>query len=104
MVDQSSTDQLEGGSVVALNITDTDPLAGGNDTVPYSETLTGEGGNGSYTWAVTVGALPSGLSLDASTGEISGTPDTVENPTFTVTLTDAFGVEATEVLSIDIAA
>ncbi|GAG47916.1 unnamed protein product, partial [marine sediment metagenome] len=31
----------------------------------YSETLTATGGDGSYTWSVTIGSLPTGLSLTA---------------------------------------
>ena len=57
------------------------------------------------TFAVTSGALPSGLYLQPSTGIISGTPDTVENPTFEITVTDAFGQSNVEAgLSINITA
>jgi len=37
-----------------------------------------------YTWSITVGALPSGLNLNAQTGVISGTPTTGGTSTFTV--------------------
>jgi hypothetical protein len=40
----------------------------------YSQTISGSGGTSPYTFAVTAGALPTGLSLGASTGVISGTP------------------------------
>ena len=39
-------------------------------TVPYSETLAATGGDSSYAWSVTVGSLPTGLSLAGSTGVI----------------------------------
>jgi hypothetical protein len=39
-------------------------------------TVTGVGGAAPYTYSVQSGSLPSGLSLNASTGEVSGTPDT----------------------------
>jgi hypothetical protein len=37
-----------------------------------------------YTFAISTGALPAGLSLNTATGEITGTPTTVEAPAFTV--------------------
>lgn len=87
----------------AMDITDTDPLTGGNESVAYSKQLTVVGGNGTKTWALESGDLPSGLTL-SSTGLISGTPDTVEQQTFTVSATDALGQKVTQELSIDIQA
>jgi hypothetical protein len=49
-------------------------LDDGYPTFPYSNTLTVTGGTGPYTWSITSGSLPSGLSLNPSTGVISGTP------------------------------
>ncbi|HYH95420.1 putative Ig domain-containing protein [Hyalangium sp.] len=54
----------------------------------YSETLLGAEGAPPYTFAVTSGSLPAGLSL-SSAGVISGTPTTVETQSFLVTLTDS---------------
>ena len=54
----------------------------------YSQTTTASGGTGSYTWAVTVGSLPAGLSLNAATGKISGTPASAGASTFTLSATD----------------
>lgn len=53
----------------------------------YSYTLTAQGGSGAYTWSVTSGALPLGLSLNTSTGTISGTAtnSTAGSITFGVT-------------------
>jgi Putative Ig domain len=52
-------------------------------TGAYSYTLQCIGGAGAYTWSVSSGALPSGLSLNSSTGTISGTPTTTTTtPTF----------------------
>jgi RHS repeat-associated protein len=54
----------------------------------YSATLGATGGTTAYTWSITSGTLPSGLTLTASTGTISGTPTAVAGPvdvTFQVT-------------------
>lgn len=42
-------------------------------TLPFSATLAVAGGRAPYTWTVASGSLPSGLSLNASTGAITGT-------------------------------
>lgn len=47
----------------------------GYPAIPYSNTLVVQGGKGPYTWAVTSGSLPSGLTLNAATGEVHGVPD-----------------------------
>ena len=73
-------------AVPTLSLTGSLPNAIVN--VPYSQTLTATGGVTPYTYSITAGALPAGLSLSASTGEISGTPTTVGASSFTVTVTD----------------
>ena len=55
----------------------------------YSQTVASTGGTGPFQWSVSAGALPSGLSLSAATGVISGTPDTAGTFTFTVRVQDA---------------
>ncbi|MDI1461574.1 family 43 glycosylhydrolase [Catellatospora sp. KI3] len=50
-----------------------------------SLTLAASGGTGSYTWSAS--GLPAGLSLNTSTGVVSGTPSTVATYTVTVTAT-----------------
>lgn len=66
-------------------------LPSGEDGVPYSETISATGGAPPYTFSVTAGALPPGLSLDSATGELSGTPTSPGTFTFTVTATDQNG-------------
>ena len=71
---------------------DTSRLADGIVGETYSQTLTASGGNAPYTWSVVAGALPAGLSLDAASGVISGTPTATATDTFTVQVSDsAFG-------------
>lgn len=52
------------------------------------------------TWSVSVGTLPAGLSLNGTTGAITGTPTARGTSNFTVTFKDTAGVEATKALSI----
>ncbi len=60
--------------------------------LPYAPfTLQATGGTPPFTWAVTVGALPTGLSLASTTGVISGTP-TGTTTTFSVVATDSLSV------------
>jgi hypothetical protein len=70
-----------------------------NGTVAASygtQTLSGSGGTPSYTFAVTTGSLPAGLSLNTNTGAITGTPTSDTSQTFTVTVTDTNGCTGTQ--------
>ncbi|HNG34653.1 MAG TPA: putative Ig domain-containing protein, partial [Blastocatellia bacterium] len=58
--------------------------------VSYQQTLTANGGAAPYNFAVTAGALPQGLNLNAS-GALTGTPTQSGSFNFTVTATDANG-------------
>lgn len=70
----------------------------------FNTTLTALGGTAPYTWAVTTGALPGGLTLNASTGEITGTTTAGGTFAFTVTVTDATNAQTTKDLQIEITA
>ncbi len=63
-------------------------LANGVLSSPYSATLNSTGGTAPVTWAVTGGALPTGLTLNPNTGAITGTPTALGTFNFTVTATD----------------
>ena len=66
---------------------------------PYDATLTASGGTEPYTWSLTSGALPAGLSLGED-GVVSGTPTAEETADFTAEVADADGQTATQSFSI----
>jgi hypothetical protein len=70
----------------AVSIT-TSSLAAGATTVSYTGSFSAEGGIAPYTWRLTAGELPSGLSLAAS-GAITGIPTTTGVFPFTVQVSD----------------
>ena len=72
---------------VGLGITPTS-LAGGTVGDAYYQALTATGGTAPYTWQVTSGSLPVGLTL-SSNGLISGTPTQVESESVTIGVSDA---------------
>ncbi|MFO1394416.1 MAG: putative Ig domain-containing protein [Steroidobacteraceae bacterium] len=77
-------------------------LANGTQNVAYSRTLTSSGGTAPYTYAVTVGALPAGLTLAAG-GTLSGTPTANGAFTFTITSTDSQGYTGSRAYTLTIA-
>jgi len=79
----------------------TETLPGGTEGEAYSQTLTAKG-TAPITWSIASGTLPKGLSLNETTGEISGTPAGEETAVFTVKAVNALG-EDTKELSITIA-
>jgi hypothetical protein len=80
----------------------TTSLPNGQPNVAYSQTLTASGGPTPYTWSISAGALPGGLTLNAATGVISGTPTNSGTFAFTVQARDANLVTATKALSITV--
>ena len=78
----------------------TDTLPNGKVGEAYSHTLTATG-TAPITWSID-GGLPAGLSLNADTGEISGTPTADGTAKFTVKATNSAGSNTKE-LSITIA-
>jgi len=65
-------------------------LPGGTVGVAYKQTtLTASGGTAPYSWSVSSGTLPAGLTLAPTTGTITGTPTAAGSFTFTVQATDS---------------
>jgi hypothetical protein len=80
----------------------TSSLSSGIVGTAYSQTLSATGGKLPVTWSVTVGTLPAGLSLNASTGVISGTPTSNATGSITFRVIDANAVVATKALTLTI--
>ena len=81
----------------------TSPLSVGFTGTAYSHLITAINGTEPYTWTITSGALPNGLSIDSATGEISGTVDDVVGTyTFEVTVTDSLTETDTKQFTIEI--
>jgi Putative Ig domain len=69
---------------------DTSALPDGQAGKAYSVTLHTSGGRAPTSWALSGGALPAGLALDATSGVLSGTPsDTTPGTPLTFTVTDS---------------
>jgi hypothetical protein len=68
----------------------------------YGATISTSGGTGADTFSVTAGSLPTGLTLNSSTGVISGTSSAVNNFNFTVTATDSVGATASQAYSFSV--
>jgi hypothetical protein len=97
--------ELKNPQIMPLVIA-TSALPGGTVGIPYSSAVSASGGTSPYTWAITAGSLPPGLSLSAS-GAINGTPTSAGNADFTVQVTDSTAptpFTATQALSISVVA
>jgi uncharacterized repeat protein (TIGR03803 family) len=88
----------------ALAITTSSPMPAGKVNVNYSQAIAATGGSGQYTWEVSVGTLPNGLSLNAASGRISGLPGTAGTSDFTIQVTDSNQATAAKAFALSIAA
>ena len=86
-----------------LNITTTS-LPDGNVSQPYQAQLAASGGAPPYTWMVSSGSLPPGLTLGAGSGAITGTPTGGGIFPFTVQVTDTQNNTVSQPLSITVSA
>lgn len=80
----------------------TTTLPAGTQNTAYSSTVSASGGVTPYSWSIVSGALPAGLTLNSSTGAISGTPTGSGSSNFTVQVKDANASTATQALSVAI--
>ncbi len=90
-------------AVPAVSITTTS-LSKGTVGAAYSQTLAATGGASPYTWSILTGTLPAGLTLNASSGAIAGTPTAAATSNFTVQVSDVNKLTAQQALSIVVSA
>ena len=85
-----------------LKITTASPLTGGNTGQIYNASIAGTGGSYGYTWGYT-GSLPGGLSLNTTSGLLSGTPTLAGVYSISIVMTDiTFGTTSTKTFSLTI--
>lgn len=84
----------------------TTAISDGTIGATYNESIEASGGTTPFSWNVSSGSLPHGLSLGNSASDqviISGTPDTAQaGVVFTIQVRDARGQSATRAFTIDI--
>lgn len=84
---KSFTIQIDGAINPTITTTN---LPSGLETVAYNQTISATGGTTPYTnWIVSIGSLPPGLTLNSTSGVLSGTPTTAGNYNFTIKVTDS---------------
>jgi subtilase family serine protease len=72
--------------------------------IPYVGSCVASGGKTPYTYTVSAGTLPPGLSLNASGGEITGTPTVAGGNTFTINVASSNSQNANEMIGLNVAA
>lgn len=107
-VTATDTSSSSGAKSFTVNVANpvtvsTSSLPGATLNSAYSQSLAASGGTSTYTWSVTSGSLPTGLTL-SSGGALSGTPTVGGTFNFTVTATDGAGRTGSKALSITVAA
>ncbi len=104
----TDSDSQQGTQTESVTIA-TDPsitssvLPAGEQGVTYDVSPSASGGTGSYTWSVSDGTLPTGLTLSRSTGEISGIPTAGGTFSFTLVATDGDNQKVAQTESVTIA-
>jgi len=96
----TATADLSIGVYSILSIATTS-IPSGSFGQPYTSNLSAMGGDGNYTWTLTGGTLPQGVSL-ASDGTISGTPTWMGTFNFSVRVNSGDGQSANKGFTITI--
>lgn len=78
----------------------TSSLQTGTVGSPYEQRLQASGGAPPYVWKLAAGALPDGLSIDAGTGRIAGTPAEQFDAAITLEVADSQGAGAGKSLEL----
>ncbi len=81
-------------TVIAEPLSVTGNAPNGTIGTAYTYAYTPSGGIPPYTWSIVSGALPGGVTINASTGVISGTPTTGGSASWTVRVTDSASATA----------
>lgn len=81
--------------ILLFNLANITPstLTDGTVSSAYSQTFTGSSSEGTLTWSLASGSVPTGLSFSA--GSLTGTPTTAGAYTFALGLSDDLGTEGT---------
>jgi len=112
IVSVTATSRADASAVASLSITivsgltiTTTSLVDGNQNSLYFATIGATGGVEPFTWTVSAGALPAGLTLGTSTTDtvtIAGTPTTQGRTSFTITATDVDGNTSSQAFTVSI--
>ena len=89
-------------AAAALAIDTASPLPQGTVLTAYSQTLAASGGTTPYTWSVSAGSPPSGLTL-SNAGVLDGVPSASGTFNFTARVADAGGLVATRAFALTVA-
>ena len=78
------------------------PAADGTVGAAYSVAPHTQGGKAPYTYSLSAGTLPAGLTLSLSTGAVTGTPTVVGSRNVTITVADSGNHQASQSFTINI--
>jgi hypothetical protein len=90
-------------TVVTVMSIITASLPAGSEGVTYLAQVDASGGTPPYTWSITTGSLPPGVTMEPGSGVISGTPTSQESVAFTVAAQDSSPTKQTQTRSLTLA-
>ncbi len=99
-----SLDIIQATQSVGLPVIDTQSLSSATESVSYAFTFQASGGQAPYSWSITAGSLPQGITLNPA-GSLNGTPGLHATSTvysFTLTLTDDLSQSVDRQLSLTV--